>query len=317
MASTPPRLTPRCGTIDPNPYCFRGHRHGAVLPPLIKLDLLRNGLHSLYHGIEHLHEAFWAERPDFLAPVSGESATYDPEDGVVTRKDVMGRTSWSLVAFSRPPKIYGIKFALLHLIQATELIVKAYLARDSYEAIREKPSSDRTISMRTAVTRLTVERPGLLDPEHLDLVLKASELRNAIEHNAFCYEFDRMKAMSSDFLAICSYLTATLHSIDISEVFSYDAYTDGPDKLGEYLAAVLTDRTRLSDEIVSRHAAEWAARNPTERLLVCLQCGARGGLASTGLCVVCGSDVDVELSEILDELASLGDSQGKANARTN
>ena len=270
----------------------------------IRLDLLQNGLHSLHHGVEHLRQALASEKDD-------EIAAYDPRDGTVTRRMPDGRTSWSLVAYSRPPAIYGIKFAILHLIQAVELLVKAYLARSDQAAIRERPGSDRTIPMRTAVTRLANERPHLLGPEHLDLVMRAGDVRNSIEHSAFAYEFARMKEMAIDFLAVSSYLSATLHDINIVEVFQYDPYTDD-DNIGDTIALLLGERTALTDQVVERHAAEWAAKNPGERLLLCITCGARGGNASTGLCVVCGADVDTEVAVILDELSAAADLLARA-----
>jgi len=158
--------------------------------------------------------------------------------------------------------------------------------------------------MRAAVTRLGKERPRLLYPVHLDLMIRASELRNAIEHSAFRYDFERMKAISIDFLAISSYLASTLHGISIVEVFQYDPYSDGFDKTGAFLSFLLGERTTLSDEIVARHAAEWASKNHAERLVICTCCGARGGNVESGLCVVCGADVDEELSNLLDELTA-------------
>jgi hypothetical protein len=278
---------------------------------IIKLDLLRNGLHSLHHGVEHLRQALASERDDDIA-------AYDPRDGTVTRRMPGGGTGWSLVAYSRPPAIYGIKFAILHLIQAVELLVKAYLARSDNGAIRERPGSDRTISMRTAVTRLANEQPHLLDPEHLDLVMRAADVRNAIEHSAFAYEFARMKEMAIDFLAVSSYLSATLHDINVVDVFQYDPYTDGfGDEIGDTIALLLGERTALSDHVVERHAAEWAAKNPGERLLLCITCGARGGNATTGICVVCGADVDTEFAAVLDELSAAADALDRAKRLAN
>lgn len=265
--------------------------------PTVTLSLLQNGLHSLYHGVEHLHHAVLAnEDPDIAA--------YDPRDGTVTRPNKDGSSSWTLVDYSRPPAIYGIKFAVLHLIQASELIVKAYLASDNLDAVRERPGSARTISMLAAVTRLAKERPRLLDPEHIDLMIKASELRNAMEHSTFSYDFERMKAISIDFLAISSYLASTLHGISIVDAFQYDPYSDGFDKTGAFLSFLLGERTNLSDEIVARHAAEWASKNNAERLVICISCGARGGNVESGVCVVCGADVDEELGSVLDELTA-------------
>lgn len=273
---------------------------------IVKLDLLQNGLHSLYHGVEHLRQALASENDD-------DTTAYDPRDGTVTRRRPDGSTSWSLVPYSKPPALYGVKFAILHLIQAVELMVKAYLARSDQAAIRERPGSDRTIPMRTAVTRLASERPHLLDPEHLDLVMRAGDVRNAIEHSAFAYEFSRMKEMAIDFLAVSSYLSATLHDINVVEVFQYDPYPEGfDDNIGDTIALLLGERTTLTDQVVERHAAEWAAKNPGERLLLCITCGARGGNASTGLCVVCGADVDTEVAVILDELSAAADVLARA-----
>ena len=267
------------------------------MSPTITLSLLENGLHSLYHGVEHLHSAVSSEDD---ADITG----YDPSDGTVTRRGKDGSSSWTLIDYCRPPKIYGIKFAVLHLIHAVELIIKAYLARDAFDAIRERQGSARTISMQAAVIRLAKERPRLLDPAHLDLMIKASELRNTIEHSTFSFDFYRIKALSIDFLAISSYLASALHGINVVEVFQYDPYSDGLDKTGDFITNLLAARTQLSDEIVARHAAEWASKKPSERLVICTICGAKGGDLESGYCVVCGADVDREFAALIDELTA-------------
>ena len=267
-----------------------------MAPERIRLGLLQNGLHSLHHAVEHLGLA--------LAAADDKSSTaYDPTDNSVRRPEACGSPSWYVGGtYIKLPPVYGIKFCTLHLIHGLELLVKAYLERAVPGSTSESGRPGRSISMRAAALRLAESRPGLLDPEHLELVLQASAIRNAIEHSELDATWPEMRRLAVDFLAVCNYLAFALHGIALADEFGFDPYREGEDPVGAVVSDVLGDRSPISEELVRRLASDWAKRNPSERLVHCLHCGARGVSLASDRCVACGALGGADVGQLCEEL---------------
>ena len=109
---------------------------------MIKLNLKQNAFHSLYHAIEHLGQI--ADDPD---EVDGRSFHHDSHS-VVHRSGSGSTIYYSGNAFTKPASIYNYKFAILHLIQSLELLIKAYLHSVDPDLIYEDANKERTISLR-------------------------------------------------------------------------------------------------------------------------------------------------------------------------
>ena len=134
------------------------------------------------------------------------------------------------------PSDYDLKFSLLHLIQASELLLKSYVDRCDPAALFIAPNSTKTISLQQALEFAIKRNPDLLTPVEHALLLEAKRFRNAIEHYRFEMSSDRLRAVCVDFLAICVLISQALLSINIADAFSWDYLHDKPDQVAGYLS---------------------------------------------------------------------------------
>lgn len=265
---------------------------------MVKLNLRQNALHTLHHAVEHLYAA---DRDS----TERASRSFDHEDHVVEWRDEKGRRSFSASEFTRPPASYSLKFALLHLIQASELLLKSYVQATDPRAIFVRSGSRKTIGLREALHFVVEKNPGLLSPEELSLLLQAKDLRNEIEHYEFHFGEGNLHQICTDFLALCSLLCEKLLRVSIIDAFSWDYMRDHPDPVADYIGGILGDVSALG-RLSARKAGElWAVRNPSARLLLCLNCGARTVPVERGVCMACGTEADESASSLVEELESL------------
>jgi hypothetical protein len=107
---------------------------------MLKLNLLQNALHTLHHAIEHLE---WSQDSDD----SARERSFDHDDRSVSWRE--GSSLCFLAPdFTRLPAAYNLKFALLHLIQASELLLKSYVALQEPSAVFVSPGSKKTHQTR-------------------------------------------------------------------------------------------------------------------------------------------------------------------------
>lgn len=88
---------------------------------MVKLNLRQNALHTLRHAVEHLHLSA-EENHGWL---NGASFDYDTHDVAWTSEKGHLSFAGSDYGFTSPPASYNLKFALLHLIHGSELLLKA------------------------------------------------------------------------------------------------------------------------------------------------------------------------------------------------
>jgi hypothetical protein len=265
----------------------------------IRLSLLQNSLHSIHHAVEHLDSALSESDAE-------DAAAYDPLGGAVGTNTADGKQSWYVPdPYLKPPTAYQIKFAILHLIQGVELMVKAYLENQQPGTTIERGRSNRSITMRAAARALVAARPQLLDPDHLDLIMRTGDFRNQIEHAAFDMEWSAASRLALDFLSVANYLGYSLHGVRLAEVFDFDPYRNDGDPVGEAVGRLLSDRSEITEGLVERLAVEWAARSPSERLVRCLSCGAQGVSLSQDRCIACGTFGGAEIGTLMSELDDL------------
>lgn len=263
---------------------------------VLKLSLIQNALHSIEHGIEHLEAAIDDESLRQLA-------RFDARDGSVSVSTQDGTiSSYTDGSLTKLPQAYGLKFAILHLIHGVELLVKAHLEQNLPGSTVARRGAGRSIAMAAAVKRLANDRPGLLDPAHLEMLLRTREIRNQIEHAELHMPWAVARRTAVDFLSIANYLAFALHSIRLAEVFSFDPYHETSNRAGEALTLLLSETSPITVEMVQRVASEWAASKPVERLLLCFRCGARGLSRIEEKCVACGADDGLEIAIMADEL---------------
>src|SRR2546428_4504693 len=123
---------------------------------IIRLNLRQNAIHTLYHAVEHL---YWSDSDD-----RKEGRHFDHDEHIVSWRDEHGHLCFPMADFSRLPAVYSLKFSLLHLIQAAELLLKAYVEQCDPAALFVKAGSRTTIGFRTALNFSVERNPTLLSP---------------------------------------------------------------------------------------------------------------------------------------------------------
>jgi hypothetical protein len=258
---------------------------------MIKLSLKQNAFHTLRHAIEHLG---MAAEEDVLP----SDQKWDKTGEYVVSNG--GRTFWSPGLLGKRPAIYNLKFALLHLIQSCELLLKAHLVEtQGPESILDSKNAQRTITIFRALTRVGADVRGLLTKEEFELLSHANDLRNQIQHHEFEFEDDRLRQLCVDFLVICSFLSQKLFGVNVAEELSYD-----DDAVG-YLSTLGDKLSSDGRKTAGRIAADWLTQNPAEEKLLCMSCGTRAFALSKGCCMACGAEGNEEASKAADELEEL------------
>jgi hypothetical protein len=264
---------------------------------MIKLNLRENALHTLYHAVEHLHRS----QADGLRE---DGRAFDHDDHSVEWRNEHGDLCFVVPEFTRLPSVYNLKFALLHLIQASELLLKSYVEQCEPTAIFVRLGSRKTIDLRTALA-FTIERnPALLTRAEYALLLEAKSFRNAVEHYQFALEERQFRTLCTDFLAICLLLAQALLTVNIADAFSWDYLRDRPDEVASYLSTVLAQISETGRGSAKHSGELWASENPSHPVFRCLNCGARAVSGERGVCMGCGADGDEELVTILEDFAA-------------
>lgn len=211
----------------------------------IKLNLRQNAVHTLYHAVEHL---YWAESQSDAK----EGMSYNHDEHTVEWRNELGHRCSYLADFTRLPSVYSLKFALLHLIQAAELLLKAFVEESDPTAVFVKAGSRRTIDLRTALNFAVDRNPMLLSRSDYALLLEAKDLRNEIEHYQFAFEESRLRRICADFLGSCALLAQSLLSLNIVDAFYWDCLRDEPDKVAEYMSTILSGASEAGRDAAKR-----------------------------------------------------------------
>ena len=275
---------------------------------MLKLNLRQNALHTLHHAIEHM---YWADKDSN----KDETRLFNHADHAVEWRDESGHLLFSGSEFNLPPASYNLKFALLHLIQASELLMKSYIQTVDARAIFIREGSRKTIGLQGALQFVLEKNPELLSPEEVALLLQAKDLRNEIEHYEFNFKERDIRQICIDFLALCSFLSEKLLSISIVDTFSWDYLRNRPDPVSDYIGYILSDLSALGRISAHKAGELWGKRNPSERLLFCLNCGARAASIEKGSCMACGTESDETLSDLAEELEAFYRQMGDPKAR--
>lgn len=264
---------------------------------MVRSSIKQNALHTLHHALEHLA---WSKQLEHFA----EGREFDHEVQTAHGRTPEGHVWFSTQEFTRPPASYNLKFALQHLIQSAELLLKARIAELDRSFLFVDPGSKRTIGFYAALRVLAERGEVSLSPQQAALVVQARDLRNAIEHFEFGFAENELRVLCSDFLAVCVLFAQQLHSINLVDAFAWDSLRDRPDPAMDYLEEALSNLGQAGRISAEAAAAAWRSENSFARLLVCLNCGAKG-LGEQEYCVVCGAQGDTEASEAVEDLERL------------
>lgn len=167
---------------------------------MIKLDLKQNAFHTLRHAIEHLA---CASKDDELSI----GRQWEDDHGVVWEQE--GHKYYLPVGLlSRRPAKYNLKFALLHLIQSCELLLKAHLVETKGpNSILEGKNGLRTITIHKALSLTKTSLNGLLTHQEFELLCKANDIRNQMQHHQLEYSENVLLKLCNEFLIICCFLS--------------------------------------------------------------------------------------------------------------
>jgi len=272
---------------------------------MIKLDLKQNAFHTLRHAIQHLA---WASEDR----ESWQTRKWNSEGDCVQWKQDGHDVFQSVGPLGRRPARYNLKFALLHLIQSCELLLKAHLvASHGPSFILQGKTGEKTISIHKALTLTGSGITDLLTPPEFELLCRANDLRNQIQHHELAFRADALRQICIDFLAVCCFLSQKLFSINVASELTYDPVADGPDPLGEYLSDIASELSPESRRTTGKIASDWLARNQSERTLLCIMCGSRTLLPDTGFCAACGAEGDEHVSLMVEELDKMTERIGE------
>jgi hypothetical protein len=264
---------------------------------MIKLNLKQNAFHTLRHAIQQMADA---SRDNELA----YGREWDGHDVFYTEN---GQRVYQPVGpLGRRPASYNLKFALLHLIQSCELLLKAHLVETQGSAsIIEAKNGQKTINIYEALKRASKSIQGLLTLNEVELLFSANALRNQIQHFEFEYRTDAMRQLCVDFLIICRHLAQRLFGINVVEELTYDPWRNEADPLGVFLASLAWESSDDAGPTTERIAADWSSRNLTERTMLCIVCGSRSLMPALGVCNACGAEDDEGQSRRAEEFYEL------------
>lgn len=263
---------------------------------IIQLSLIENAYHSLYHAVEHLE----------MAESFGISDNDKDWDGFVTRAEWINGKKYSVsyqgTLFTKPPDSYHYKFALQHLIDALELIIKGYIHHNNPDDIFRDKVKGYTINLQQALDKLMVLEPALLSPKQINLIKQAKDIRNSIVHYMFSFKLKEARTICLDFLALCNHLTYRFFKVSLIEEWNYDPWSDDLDPIAETLHRLLAEVSSTGKESNLEIAKYYLSQNSNDTLYICMNCGASSVSVAKGCCVVCGEEIDEEICSMTEEL---------------
>ena len=263
----------------------------------MRLNLVQNALHTIQHAVEHLN---WSTQG------TDTGRLFDDKSHAVEWRDKSGTLCFYVpeLEFTRPPAAYNLKVALLHLIQGSELLLKAYLEKHEPAAFFPRRGSKVTINLKKALDVTISRNPQLFTPAQHKLLLESKDLRNEIEHYKFDVGEEKIQGLCIDFLALAVLLAQKLLSINLIECFSWDYLYDRPEPTADYVAEIL-GRTSASGRAATIAAGElWVAENSSCMAFLCLNCGSRTVSAESGRCMGCGTEGDAEAAALIEDFTA-------------
>lgn len=266
---------------------------------MLKLDIKQNALHSLHHAIKLIYSASLEKN------INGRF--FNDDDHFVEWHE-SGKRSFSLADYTPLPPKYDLKFALLHLVQTAELILKAYISNVNPNAIfvqKKNIKTEKTINTYDALKFIETHKPNFLSPDEKELLENIRNIRNKIEHYKFEFDESQLKQKCIDFLALCMYLLQNLLSVNVLEIFDYDALRDKPDPISDFLQHILSGASPLGQISLKNTAIFWAENNRYQTPLFCLVCKTRTVSVEKEICMGCGTPSTREISKLLEELDNI------------
>ena len=191
----------------------------------MKLELLNNGLHSIYHALEEIDKA---ETPIVA------SREFDSDNHMIHWKDGSGNLSFYLEGYSKPPPVYGYKFAVLNLIQGLELVLKSYL-HDKTDISIFRGNKGHTINLHEAVKNVVEINAGIFNPQERALIEASSDIRNEMQHYEFIYEASEIRQLTRELYFLVAKIVKSLFDIELYKHFEFNQWTESDDRVTDII----------------------------------------------------------------------------------
>ena len=187
----------------------------------MKLELLNNGLHSIYHALEEIDKA--------ESPIVS-SREFDSDDHMIHWRNSNGSLSFYLEGYSKPPPVYGYKFAVLNLIQGLELILKSYLHEKTDVSIF-RGNKGQTINLHEAVKNVVTINADIFNRQERILIEASSDIRNEMQHYEFVYEVSKIKKLTIELYYLVAKVVKSLFDLDLYKHFEFNQWTESDDRV--------------------------------------------------------------------------------------
>jgi hypothetical protein len=122
---------------------------------------------------------------------------------------------------------------------------------------------------------------------------------------------NKLKQLCVDFIAVCVFLTQHLLSVNIFELFDYDALNDRPDKIADFIRSILSDTSYLGRRSLVRTGLEWVNKNPLEQISLCIICHQKIASIAQGKCMGCGAEFSKEEAELIESFETIVEEYSK------
>jgi hypothetical protein len=100
------------------------------------------------------------------------------------------------------------------------------------------------------------------------------------------------------------FLSQALLSMNIADAFSFDCLRNKPDRVSDFISALLTQASSVGQDMARKAGEAWVSDNPTEPVFLCLNCGARAVSRDRGICMGCGFEGDEEIARLLEDFSA-------------
>ena len=153
---------------------------------------------------------------------------FDSDSHTVEWKNEGGHICFYIEGYSKPPKSYHYKFAILSLIQGIELLLKSFVSTHRHESLF-KGKERKTINLHEALKISLSIQPGIFSEDQRMLIVRAVDIRNEMQHYQFSHTLNEVREISRELFIVILKFAKDSHGIDVAKHFEFDQWTDRED----------------------------------------------------------------------------------------
>ncbi|QOI44969.1 hypothetical protein Lepto782_22455 (plasmid) [Leptospira interrogans serovar Canicola] len=236
----------------------------------MKLDLINNAEHSLFHACSLFHSS---QEDD------PENKLYDDQDAIIYEQKG-NKMTFALEGYHRPPQKYLSVISLLLLFQSLELLIKDALIDRFGESVIWK-KTDYSINLSESIELYNKFSAIKLEK---NILLEYKKHRNALEHFELKNTYNQILEIIKYLFCEIWILYKTTKSINIINHFQWDLWKDQEVPFHYTLIELLKDSKRIKSYLpvlIDRKNHGF-----------CLDCGFQSVEDQTLICMVCNNEND-------------------------